>query len=239
MDRVALWGLLKMHRKNRLLVLVLCFMIVAAALPALAVESPLTLIVIDGTPGPSVPINVAPPRPVNPLSAVENQAGYLIVNTDNLSLRTGPGAQYTLVGVLDGGTRLIVLGSNGQIGNPDQLWWFVEVGSLRGWVKNEFVIVRGNLSRVPTVTHEGTLIRPTLYVGINNWIYTQPSYSSPAICEITGNLLYYVVAIESALANWFAIEATCGGRMVTGWIAANRGILRNPANIRLPIGLPS
>lgn len=227
-----------MHGKNRLIALTFCLIVAVAALPALAVESPLTLIVIDGSPGPSVPINVAPPRPVNPPEAIQGEAGYLVVNTDNLSLRTGPSAQYTLVGVLDGGTRLVVLGSNGQIGNPDQLWWFVEVGDLRGWVKNDFVVVRGNLSRVPTVEPEGTLIPPTLYVGVNNLIYAQPNFSSAAICEITGNLLYYVVAVDSSLAAWFAIEATCGGRTVTGWIAANRGILRNPANLTLPIGLP-
>lgn len=187
---------------------------------------------IDGSVGPTVPINQAPPRPVNTVLALAGEPGYLIVNTDNLNLRSGPGSEYSQVGVLDGGTRLVALGTNGDF---NALWWYVEVGGLRGWVTNQYVVVRGNLSGLPVVPVLGELARPTLYVGAINVLYDAPSVFSEYVCDVGGNLFYYVVGVDSRSASWFFIEAECFGTTVTGWIQADRGILRNPADIVLPI----
>src|SRR5690606_15566188 len=59
-----------------------------------------------GSTSPSVPLNSTAPRPTNAELDVDLLPGYLIVNTDNLSIRSGDGAQYTLVAIVDGGTRL-------------------------------------------------------------------------------------------------------------------------------------
>ena len=140
----------------------------------------------DGSTGPSVDPNAVPPRPTNPIELVESEDGYAIVNTDNQFLRTGDGAEYTPVGILDGGTRLIVLGSNGQFNNDDELWWYVEVGGLRGWAKSEFLILRGDLRGLPVVPVEGEIIQPTLYVGVNQPLFNSRSLGGRVLCEIAG-----------------------------------------------------
>jgi hypothetical protein len=187
---------------------------------------------IDGSVGPTVPINQPPPRPVNNPVLLAGERGYLIVNTDNLNLRSGPGAEYSQIAVLDGGTRLIALGTNG---NFQRLWWYVEVGGLRGWVSNEFVVIRGDLRGLPVVPVLGELARPTLYVGLRAPLYSAPGIFSAPICEVDGNLFYYVLGADARVASWYLIEADCFGTTVTGWIQAERGLLRNPANIALPI----
>ncbi|NDJ59943.1 MAG: SH3 domain-containing protein [Chloroflexi bacterium] len=188
----------------------------------------------DGRPGPSVPLNETAPRPVNPAGLAEVFEGYAIVDTDNLNLRSGDGPQFTVVGVLDGGTRLVVLGSNGEE-DPDDLWWFVEVGGVRGWVKSEFLILRGSLANVPEVPVRGEINQPSLYIGVRNPIYNIASLGSRVICEVPGDLFYPVTARDSEEASWFQIEAVCNNRLVRGWIPAELGLLRNNGGVFIPI----
>ncbi len=189
----------------------------------------------DGRAAPPIPLNTAPPRPVNPPGLAESQPGYAIVNTDNLFLRSGDGVQYDPVAVLDGGTRLIVLGSNGRFGDPDRLWWYVEVGDLRGWVKSEFLILRGDLRGLPVVPVTGTITQPALFVPLNNPLYNTPSYGGRILCEIQGGVAYPAVGINEPGASWFQIEAMCGETPVLGWLPGDRGLIRNPAGLALPI----
>ncbi|MCS7071566.1 MAG: SH3 domain-containing protein [Anaerolinea sp.] len=187
---------------------------------------------VDGSVGPTVPINQPPPRPINDPLLLIGEPGFLIVNTDNLNLRSGPGPEYSQIAVLDGGTRLIALGTNGDF---RRLWWYVEVGGLRGWVTNEFVIIRGDLRGLPVVPVRGELARPTLYIGVRNTLYSAPSPYSDPICDVGGDLFYYVLGADARAASWYLIEAECFGAAVTGWIQADRGLLRNPAGVALPI----
>jgi len=177
--------------------------------------------------------NANPPRPVNAAGLAESLPGYAIVATDNLFLRNGAGPEFAPVGILDGGTRLVVLGQNG--GSSEGLWWYVQVGDLRGWVKSELLYLRGDLSDVPEVPNEGTLTQPTLYVGAQNPIYESDAASSRWLCQIDGNRLYNVVARDAEAAGWYRIEATCDGQLVLGWIQAERGLLRNPGGVEIPI----
>lgn len=175
--------------------------------------------------------NVVPPRPTNPAGVAERQQGYAIVNTDNLYLRSGDGPQYEALGILDGGTRLVVLGSNGRLTTPDRLWWYVEVGELRGWVKNEFLILRGDLRGLPVVPVTGSLIQPTVYVGLTTPLYSSRALGSGLLCEIPGGRAYTVRAVDAPEPSWYLIEAICNGEAVDGWIPAERGLLRNPAGV--------
>lgn len=178
--------------------------------------------------------NRNPPRPVNPTGLGAINEGYAIVNTDNLSLRSGDGPQYTIIGVIDGGTELVVRGRNSW--STNNLWWFVEVGELRGWVSSEFLVLRGNLTQVPVMPVNGEIIRPTLYVGAVNGVYAQPSFESRYfLCEIAGDRFYFVNGIDTPQPAWYLIETTCDGEAVDAWILLDRGLLRNPANTPLPI----
>ncbi len=177
--------------------------------------------------------NANPPRPVNPPGLAESLPGYAVVAVDNLFIRNGPGAEFAPVGILDGGTKLVVLGQNGATG--ESLWWYVEVGGMRGWVKSELLYLRGDLSDVPEVPNEGSLTQPTLYVGARNAIYEASAASSRWLCQIDGNRLYVVVARDTRTAGWFRIEASCDGQPILGWIQAARGLLRNPGGVDIPI----
>lgn len=193
---------------------------------------PLLTVVPPSAPGGFDP-NAAPPRPVNPPGLAQQQPGYAVVAVDNLNLRSGDSAQYTALAILDGGTELIVRGSNGK--QTGDLWWYVEVGGLRGWVSSQHLHLRGDLSGVPVEPVSGMLIPPTLYVGASNPVYNTPSSFGRTLCEIPGNRFYVIAARDSAIEQWYRVEATCDGQVVLGWIRTNRGILRNPARSIIPV----
>lgn len=173
------------------------------------------------------------PRPTNPTSAVADDDGYLVVFTDNLFMRTGDRAIYTPVAILDGGTYLVVLGNNGLAG--DRLWWYVQAGSLRGWVKDEFVVVRGDLSGTPTVEPEGVVIPPTLYIGYSAPVYNNLTPSGEIVCRTLPGQWFTVTAQNASSATWYQIRVICGGRVIEGWVWSEYGFLRNPAEVDIPI----
>ena len=184
----------------------------------------------DGVTSEPVALNVAPPRPVNPVDLVRSQPGYAIVNTDNLNLRTGDGPRYEKIGVLDGGTELIVLGRN-----ADRSWWYVQVGGLRGWVSSEFLVMRGNLTDVPIVPVTGQFALPSLYVGYSgNAVYELPLPGAAVACYIPGNLMYPITGRTSSTA-WYEIEANCDGELKAVWIPAELGIVRNEGDVAIPV----
>ncbi len=187
----------------------------------------------DGVTSEPLTLNSVPPRPINPPALLEGQPGYAIVNTDNLFFRTGDSANYSVIGIVDGGTELAVLGRN-----RDRTWWYVQVGGLRGWVKGEFLILRGNLTGVREVPVLGTFTQPSMYVGYTgNPVYGLPTNFSGVICNIPGNREFAVVG-RNAAADWFLLEVPCDTEAedtALGWLQADRGFLRNPAGVPIPV----
>lgn len=167
------------------------------------------------------------------MSSDINMDGYLIVNTYALNVRTGPGAQYTVIGTVAGGDELHVVGKNDGREN----WWYVELANgQRGWVNNIHVLVRGDLSDVPVVEHMGVLIQPTLYVGYTgNPLYPTLPHQGAPVCYLPGNTEFPIVG-RSGQSSWYQIAATCqDGTAVIGWIEAQLGIVRNPAGVEFPV----
>ena len=169
------------------------------------------------------------PRPVNPPGLAQSQPAQVTASVNDLLMRSGDGVQYTPVAVLDRGTELIVLGTNGEN------WLYIEVGGIRGWVNSLFVSRTGELTGIPVVMANGTLIPATLHVRVRNPIYSTSAPSGAVLCQIEGDRSYTIVARDSALARWYQIEATCDGEPLLGWIRAARGQLNNPANVTIPI----
>ncbi|MBC8099311.1 MAG: SH3 domain-containing protein [Armatimonadetes bacterium] len=170
-----------------------------------------------------------PPRPSNPDNLTTGQPGYLIVNTDNLNIRSGDGPEYTVVGVVDGGTELIVLGRN-----ENRTWWYVQVADIKGWVIGELSIVRGDLTNIPVVPVLGEVARPSLYVFVEATLFTIPVEGALGVCQIAGDRDYYVIG-RTVSSVWLELEATCDGATVTGWVKAELGGLRNAANSFIPV----
>ncbi len=178
--------------------------------------------------------NVPLPRPTNSEAAIAAERGYLIVNTSALHLRSGDSARTVPVAILNGGTRLLVRGINGRSG--DSAWWFVEVGGLRGWVKDTFVIVRGDLRGTPIVDVAGTILNPALYIGVRAPIFDILTAGGKVVCEVPGDRFYGVVAQNRAESpSWYRIRAVCDGAAVEGWVDAQRGILRNSGGVTIPV----
>lgn len=183
----------------------------------------------DGSVSPSTPLNVDPPRPTNPDGIGDLLTGFLIVDTSSANIRSGDGPQYTIVGRVSGGTELIVLGVNER-----RLWWYVQVGDIRGWINNELVINRGDLSDVPVVPVNGEIALPRLYLYSPQPVRIAPSANAAAICTIGADLEYFVLA-QTRDGGWFEIEAFCGGQSVTGWVPQDSGGLRNSGSLPIVV----
>jgi hypothetical protein len=161
--------------------------------------------------------------------------GYLLVNTQALNVRSGPGAQYTILATVAGGDHLHVVGRSDD--DVRENWWYVELANgQRGWVNNIHVFIRGSLSGTPVVEHHGVLIQPTLYIGYaGNPLFPSVPHQGVPVCYLPGNSEFVIVG-RTAQSSFYEIEATCqDGSAMTGWIEAVQGIVRNPARIEFPI----
>jgi uncharacterized protein YraI len=85
---------------------------------------------------------------------------HIVVNTGNLNIRSGPGAQYSVVITVPGGTELPVIGMA-----EDRVWYLVQGAFGRGWVNQEFTLFRGSINVVPII-HDftATLAAPVAIV---------------------------------------------------------------------------
>lgn len=182
-----------------------------------------------GYTSPPVPLNSAPPRPTNPPELVEGQRAVMIVNTDNLSVRSGDGPQYTLLAVVDGGTRLIPLGRN-----RDFTWWYVQAGDIVGWVRTEFLILRGDATGLPVVPSRGEITQPRMFVHIEQPLYAVPAPGALSLCSLSRNQEYLIVGRDRGTA-WYQIQGVCDGVLANGWIPAEFGSVRNPAGVFIPV----
>jgi len=79
----------------------------------------------------------------------------LVVNTSFLNVRSGDGPQYSVLGVVVGGTELPALGKNGS-----GSWFLVASPFGAGWVDISFTIPRGDFTNVPTIEPEPAVVTP-------------------------------------------------------------------------------
>lgn len=182
-------------------------------------------IVIEA-PDPNLPIEVTP----TPLPPQDTRRGYLIVNTDNLNVRTGPGAEYTVLTVLNGGTELEAIGRT-----EDFEYWYIHYEGLRGWIPAGLVIIRGDLTGTPVVVTQGEIIQPTWINGAEgNPIFAELPHDGVPACTLPANTEFRVVG-RSGGGNWYQILANCNGEPIIGWVEQELGLFRNPAGVVLPI----
>jgi hypothetical protein len=179
---------------------------------------------------PSVPFGAIPPRPNNPDTVIDDLEGYAIVNAYSANIRSCDDVSCTQVALADGGDRLVVLGHN-----QDFSWWYVQAGDTRGWISNEIVFLRGDLTDLPFVATEGERTPPSVYVGYpGNPIFERLVAGSPLVCRIQGDNSYRLLG-QSFNEEWLKIEATClDGTPATGWMEAEFAIIRNPGNVPIP-----
>lgn len=177
-----------------------------------------------GSTSPAVVLNGVPPRPTNEDELIYNLPAYFFVNIDNLSVRSGAGPDYTLIAIVDGGTRLIPLGRN-----EDRSWWYVQVGDIVGWVKGEFLLLRGDATDVPVVPSLGEIAQPRVFIHVVQPVYGLPDADTLPMCSITNDQEYYVVG-RDADTEWYQVQVVCDGTLVNGWIPAEFVSIRNPGD---------
>jgi hypothetical protein len=184
---------------------------------------------IDRSPGAGVNEVIA--QPENPIGLASTQAGYLIVNSTNVNLRSCDEPTCSRVGIVHGGDELIVLGRN-----EDTSWWYVQAGDVRGWILAELTLIRGDLTGTAIVETDGEPTPPSVYIGYTgNLIYDVLSINGQAICAVQGNQEYPLIARNSDT-TWVWIEAQCtDGRIVQGWIDADAVAIRNTGNVFVQI----
>jgi hypothetical protein len=111
----------------------------AASAPAAATHGP-------GVDPPVVEVTT-PPTPGEPPPAVVAGSVKLVINTDLVNLREGPGTQSTIITILQKGQEFDIIGKD-----VSGAWWFVCcLSDKAGWVTSEFADVSGPAETVPVV----------------------------------------------------------------------------------------
>ena len=169
----------------------------------------------------------------------------LVVNTSFLNVRSGPGAQYTILVTVVGGTELPVLG----VAN-DKVWYLVATDAGPGWVNVSFTLPRGDFTNVPlTDINDVALLGQggggatsvdlgqgggaAVSSALRAWgvsmlggdLRTEPNSNSPIVQALLGenlNAVYPVLgATMSEGRQWYAAHIPGVG---TGW--SDRFVLR-------------
>ncbi len=140
---------------------------------------------------------------------------HVVVNTGFLNIRSGPGAQYTVVATVPGGAKLSVLGIA-----KDRVWFLVQGSFGQGWVNSEFVVFRGSIDAVPTIADGvavGVMASPmaVLFGAVN--LYAAPGTNFGAIGSLTGPVEIAIVA-RTADNTWLQLNTSLG----FGWVLATQ-----------------
>lgn len=126
----------------------------------------------------------------------------VIINTQRLHVRSGPGFEYESLGTFPGGATFDVTGKH-----PELPYIRVEGTFGQGWVRIMYVIFRGDWKAVPFVTEPvGDLEMPQAVVNFPHNVYLVPN-GAPA-GTIEGGI-YTIVAWSSGYV-WAQIETPLG-----------------------------
>lgn len=161
---------------------------------------------------------------VGPALATDQQLQQpiVIVNTSFLNVRSGPGAIYSSIGVLPGGTELAVVGRT-----RDSSWWQVASAFGIGWVSAEFVLLRGDARAVPVVSAPGVVEQPrAAVVGAPVNVYVLPDGNASLLgMALVGSEL--PIAGQTGDGVWWQVETNVG----MGWVLQAEVALRGSATV--------
>jgi uncharacterized protein YraI len=146
----------------------------------------------------------------------------VIVNTSFLNVRSGPGAIYSIIGTLPGGTQLNVVGRN-----RDASWWQTQSVFGLGWVFAEFVVPRGDFRAVPVVQVTGVLARPiAAVIGYPATVYVAPDEMASVLgLALLGSEM--PITGRSGDGMWWQIQTNVG----LGWVKQEAVALRGDASL--------
>ncbi len=152
---------------------------------------------------------------------------HVVVNTGNLNIRSGPGAQYTIVATVPGGTELPVLGIT-----KDRVWFLVQGVFGRGWLNSEFTLFRGSISVVPTIHDVSAasvqvISAPTATIAASAvTLYAAPGTNFGAIGSLGGPIEVTIVA-RTVDSQWLQLNTSLG----FAWVLASQVIVRGDLSL--------
>ena len=111
---------------------------------------------ITPTPGPTTPATPTPEatldvetnRPTRQTGPRPLPTPFVVVNTDNLNGRRGPGITFPMVGQAEKGAELMILGQTPQ----HDWWWVCCMANQPVWVSADLVTANGPLETAPVLT---------------------------------------------------------------------------------------
>lgn len=148
---------------------------------------------------------------------------HIVINTGFLNIRSGPGAQYSIVATLPGGSELPVIGIT-----ADSVWYLVQGSFGQGWVNSEFTVFRGAIQSVPII-HDfaaATLSQPVAVVSGSVTLYAAPGTNFGAIGTLVGPVEIQIVA-RTADNLWLQLNTSAG----FGWVVATQVIVRGDLSL--------
>lgn len=151
---------------------------------------------------------------------------HVVINTAYLNIRSGPGAQYSTVSTVSGGTELPVVGIA-----KDRVWYLIEGGFGRGWINIEFAVFRGVIDNMPIVNTDvpvgAQLDQAIAVISAPTTLYAAPGTNFGSIGSVSGPAEVPVVA-RTADSTWVQLNTNIG----FGWALATTVIIRgNTAQI--------
>lgn len=162
--------------------------------------------------------------PLSVVTAQQVEQPVVIVNTSFQNVRSGPGAMYSIIGTVPGGTEMPVVGRN-----QDTSWWQAVSPFGVGWISAEFVLPRGDFRVVPVVNSTGILAQPRVAViqkTANVFVFPDVSAALLGLALVGSEL---PVVGQTADGTWWQIETNIG----FGWVLQSEVALRGSA-----VGVP-
>lgn len=153
----------------------------------------------------------------------------VVVNTGFLNIRSGPGAQFSIVATVPGGSELPVIGVA-----KDGVWFLVSSSFGQGWVNNEFTVFRGSIDVIPII-HEaavqGIASTPVAKIADSVAIYAAPGVQFGVIGTLGGPIDAPIVAITRD-SLWVQLNTSLG----FGWVLASQVILQGDLSVVPVVG---
>lgn len=149
-----------------------------------------------------------------------------IVNAYRLNVRSGPGANYTVLGRVQGGDQLPIIGRS-----PDGWWFNVETSFGEGWVSVRYVISRDEYGSAPVVTGStGDFADPMAVINASYLnVRSGPGANYTILGQVRGGEQYVILARNFTF-TWALIRTA----EFDGWINMRYVYLRGDATY-LPV----
>ncbi len=150
---------------------------------------------------------------------ITNEA-YVVVNAPFLNVRSGPGVNYTILGIVEGGDQLPIIGTN-----ESRTWFNVTTPFGDGWVSDAFVVARNEFGGAPITTDTvdpSAIITPVAIVNADSLnVRSGPSADFTIVGTVRGGETFDLLA-RTLDFSWVLVD----GATVDGWVNRRYVIIR-------------